>query len=667
MTATAFRAAWRLTLRSYWIWSVTGLVLFVLFVLTRLGEGVGHLLSLVHMPAIFPFFFLGQMLATVYDAQQERTAGVQELLESLPYRPVPVLLGRLGAVYSLWLAAGTAVYLAGVFMAVLLKGHSPVWFLLLDWALLVPVTLLFTTAAAFAVGRYLGRGFAPYLAVLVLFLVIAVPQLASEILRNALGSGPTTILDVTLSAYFSLSVTPFYPDWLPLLYNRLMASTAAIAIVALLIWRLAARRRESSVRPAGLVVTAAVLAAAVILTGNRAVWATRTAQMMVEESGYRSGLPRSAVNLGAPAVAGYDVALHFETDRYGLGAVAKLNLPSPGETAAFTLQRSLTITGLLGPDGQPRPFTRNGDVVLVETRGESGVYTFTYQGSIVQWRQDMTGGLRLAAHVYDRSVMLPTSLGWYPLPGMHTLAYRGTEAGVLDAGISHPAAPFRLNVTGLGDLTVISNTQHGDPVSGAWLVASPWERRPVAEGRPTPFRMETAVAPGNLINARHLAGQYADELAFYANLVPLQEPLWLIEVPDSLWVAREHIPATGYPGAMILPAGDLARLDNMVIHAHMLNWWWSDPRTREEQEIHDVLTLFMAELYMRVVRGTPRAYITMIRRTGTETPVGKQTLKQLHTFYDSQGAEAIGTLLRQWHRPAEPLTWQQVTAALEGR
>lgn len=665
MIAVAFRSTSRLLLRSYWIWSVTVLVLAVLYLLTRFGDGVGMLLELYHMPVIFGFFFLGQMLATVYDAQQERGGGVEEIQESLPYRPVPLVLGRLGAVYALWLAAGSLIYAAGVLMAVVLKGHSPVWFLLLDWALLVPVTLLFTTAIAYGIGRWLGRGFAPYLVVLVLFLIIAVPQMASEIFRDALGSGPMTILDVTLSAYFDLSVSPFYPDWAPLVINRLMTVTAAIGVVAWLIWTVARRRRDRVARPVALVVTAAVVAGAVILTANRMAWAGRMARKIVEETAYGAPLPVTAVQTGVAAVGAYDVDLAFETERMGLTGVARLDLTAPGETATFTLNRSFSVTELVGPDGEPRAFARNGDVVIVETKGQSGVYTFRYRGWVNQWRQDFNGGVRLAAHIDERSVMLPASLAWYPVPGVHTLAYRGWESGVVDAGLAHAPAPFRLTVNGLGDLTVLTNAQGGRPVTAAWLIGTVWESRTVTEGKP-PRSVVTAVSPGNLANARTMTAEYADELAFYESLVPLQHPFWLVEVPNSLWLARGYIMPVGYPGAMVLPDSDLSRRDNMVMHAHMLNWWWHDARTREEQEIHDVLTQFMAELYMRAVRNHPRAYITMIHRRGIDTPVGQEALKRLNALYDRDGAEGLGRLLRSWHQPAEPLTWQQVGAALGG-
>ncbi|MGE5673665.1 MAG: ABC transporter permease [Mycobacterium leprae] len=656
MTLAVYRASLRLTLRSVWVWAVTlPMLLFAWFVST-MGYNVTQF---VHEP-FFSVFFLGQMMATVAYAQMERAARVDELLEALPYRSAPVLIGRAVSFYTVWLVAGTLVYVVSAGITVLVKHGAFTALLLWDWLWVLPMTLVFTTGLAYGIGAIMRRGFGAYLVCLLLFLAGSFPfnQAVSSMAMDWFRGGPVTMLDFTLSSYFPLSQRPVFPDGDVLFYNRVHALALGLFWLVLVAWVCAGRRREGRRRWAGVTAVAMLVVVTWAFAGSRGIWAGRVAQMQIEDAAVTAKAQQPVSPVAAPQVGAYAVSLTLQEQ--GLRGQATLDIRRVGETATFTLNRVFTVTSVIGPDGSAVPFARSGDLLLLTSGGRTGSYRVDYAGVVWQWRRDYWGGMRLASHVAAESVMLPTSLGWYPLPGSQTLNYRAQTPSVLDASVSHPPVPFRLAVQGVDGLHLISNALDGQVVSAAWLIGTQWV--PVTEQG-----IEFAVSPANRYKTQQFATKYGSELDWYQQLLPLNQPFQVVEVPDALWAVETLEPTAGFPGAMVVPTGLLGRLDNMQVRGRMLGLWWNDGRTLEEKQVHDVLKLFMAETYQQEVNNRPRVPMVLGvqgRTAGTATPEGKQLLADLHQFEQTRGLAATGNVLQSLHQSTVPLTWAQVEGAL---
>ncbi|HYF81323.1 MAG TPA: hypothetical protein VD973_29755, partial [Symbiobacteriaceae bacterium] len=115
MTLAVYRASLRLAWRSVWVWGVTLPMLLLVWAATNTCAGSACVGEYFHAPFALPFF-LGQMIATVAFAQLERAQHADETMEALPYRAAPVVLGRVGALYTLWLGVGTLLYLFAGFL-----------------------------------------------------------------------------------------------------------------------------------------------------------------------------------------------------------------------------------------------------------------------------------------------------------------------------------------------------------------------------------------------------------------------------------------------------------------------------------------------------------------------------------------------------------------------
>ncbi|HWI61205.1 MAG TPA: hypothetical protein VNT75_05195, partial [Symbiobacteriaceae bacterium] len=419
MTLAVYRATLRLILRSFWIYAVTVPMLGLAWVAGMKCRGTTCLTEFFHQPFMM-FFFLGQMLAAVASIQTERTQRAEEMLAALPGSTAATVAGRAGAIFTAWLAAGTLIFLT----LILRGGLGDPLFTLLDWFLVLPLTLVFTTGVAYGVATWLRRGFTAYVVSLLIFLAATFPfnQLTSSIYRALTGAGPFSTLDFTLSSYFQLGGLPIFPDFWPLVFNRVHAIGVGLFWLALVIWMVGRRRREG-VRKAAVVAIASLALVLISFTASRGVWAQRVYRSETERSGATASSGEAVPGLPAPVVDAFDLILSLDTAHSAMKATAELDVSQTGETAPFSLNRSFTVTAVTGPDGKAVPFARSGDLLLLTTEGRPGRYTVKYAGLVWQWRDDMWNGLRLAAHVAAGSVVLPQGMGWYPVPGHQTLTF----------------------------------------------------------------------------------------------------------------------------------------------------------------------------------------------------------------------------------------------------
>lgn len=659
MSLAVYRASLKLVWRSVWIWGVTLPMLLLVWASTHTCAGSACVGEYFHAPFAMPFF-LGQMIATVAFAQTERAQRADETLEALPYRAAPVVLGRVAALYTVWLAAGTLLYLFAGYLTLFRRSMAPDLFYFVDWALLMPLTLLFTTGVAFAIGSTMRRGFGPYLVVLLLVLAVSFPfnQVLTQIFMIGLGAGPMTTTDFTLTSYFPVTGLPIFPDAWPLAANRLFTVGAGVAAVAFIIWMMARRRRTGGTRLPALVCAAGVAAVLTAFALSRMLWAQAMTPMIVESFAVNQlGSTERLAGLPTPGVGGYDLTLRFAPDTQSLTADADIAITDVGDVAPFSLNRTLQVRDVTGPDGAPVPFARSGDLLLITTGGRTGTYRVTYSGRVWQWREDSEHRMALAGHITPESIVLQEGMGWYPVPGRQTLVEM--RRGVSEVGIWHEPVPFRLTVTGAGGLHIASNALDGRPVSHAWLIGTP--RAPVEEGG-----MRFYAAPASREGARRFAADYGPQIAWYERLVPLQDRPQVIEVPASLWALRMQWETDGFPGAIVVTPTFLTRIDGMTITAHLTSLWWNNDRTEEERQIHDVLKYFMAELYQVGVLGWERPYISIGGvPKGMETDQGEAMLQALRQFHKANGLEATGRVLRSLYNAPAPLTYARVGEAMQ--
>jgi|GEM_PF-4967577 len=657
-----FRAHLKLALRSLWPWTITVAVGGLSWLLVRYSPGIAAAISTLQS-SIMPLFILGQMLATVALTQQEKSSRATELFEALPYRPAAWVAGRFAALYAVWLAAGTILWTFVLYIAPrgdLNAGSLGMWV----WLLTLPVTLLFTIGLPMAVGHFLKRGFAPYVATLALFLATSFSGLQFlSLLWMALGrGGPATNADITLTQHFPLAQGDLFPNAALLVWNRLNAAAFGVGALALIAWTLSRRRRDPAGPWIGRAALAALLAIVIANGGASHIGLQRVGAMTIEKTLRDQPRPDTLTSLPAPAVSRYQVSLRLQGDSAGLSGVARVDLPSPSETAVFTLNQLFRVSAVVGPNGAPLAFSHQGDLLTISTQGQPGTYSVTYQGSVGQWRRDNWNGLRLAAHVTPRSVMLPVSLGWYPMPGFHTLTHREPKHMLEDSGVVHPPAPLELDVAGPEGLYFVSNAEGGVPVRSAWLIGTPWAPQEVSG-----IRFWAGPRQGRSV--KEFAAQYAAEVGDLQRMIPVDQPFRVIEVSDTLWAVQADVPPQGFPGAMVVSASSFGDLKEEAIRSSMLTHWWSNSRTEEERQIHDVLRLFTADARSRAAQrpGGPMSTWTAAGRPfGAKTPDGQTLLADLQGFSKSRGIDATAAVLRALHEAEGPLTYQQVREALAG-
>ncbi|HYF81215.1 MAG TPA: hypothetical protein VD973_29215, partial [Symbiobacteriaceae bacterium] len=531
-----------------------------------------------------------------------------------------------------------------------------------DWALVMPLTLLFTTGVAYAIGSGMRRGFGPYLVVLLLVLAVSFPfnQALSQIFMLGFGAGPMTTTDFSLTSYFPITGLPIFPHAWPLAANRLFTVGAGLAAVALVIWLMARRRRTGSTRLPALVCAAGAAAVLLAFGFSRLLWAQAMAPMIVESYAVNQlGGTERLAGLPVPTVGSYDLSIRFATDIQSLHANADIAITATGDVAPFSLNCTLQVQEVTGPDGAPVPFARSGDMLLITTAGRTGTYRVVYSGQVWQWREDSEHRLALAGHITPESIVLQEGMAWYPVPGRHPLVV--FRRGIEEVGIWHEPVPFRLSVSGAEGLHIASNTLDGQPVSQAWLIGTP--RAPVEEGG---LRFYADPAARESVN--RFAAEFGPQIAWYEQLVPLQTRPQVIEVPASLWALRMKWETDGFPGAIVVPPTFLPRVDGMTINAYVSSLWWNNDRTEEEGQVHDILKYFMTELYQVGVKGWDRPYISVGRAgapKGTETEQGQALLEALRQFHKANGLEATGRVLRSLYNSPTPLTYPRLAEAMQ--
>lgn len=542
------------------------------------------------------FFLLGQILVTAALAQRERVERVSELIESMPYRPAHWVLGRFLASYGAWLAVSAVLW--AVAAAAVSAGGQPLDLgrIARHWRVIAPATLAFTTALGLALGHLTNHGITPYLAAAAVWTAaVSLP------LMRPFGTWfPFPLLDfLPNDRFYPVSSATYLADALPLLLHRLFTLAVAGAACALVAWRLGRRR--------GVGATAAVLALAIALgtaagavAGARSIREGRLHAFTAEAQAATEY--RAEINPAGPLRAdGYRLDVAVAPGQHRIRVSGSFDVtntgPAPQPEVNLTLRAEFQVESVTGPDGQPIPFGRGGDALVVRTglaAGETIRLAAVWGGEVWQWR--FNGSPQLAAHVAPESIFLPAIHGWYPLANRQLLRYpelavsrAGLFLGAGDVGVHHPPAAVAVTVTGT-DLHVITNA--GPDATGVYIIGTPWETV-------TMSGLAVTASPANRVQAARLAAMLAERAAYYDTLLPRAQPapIRMIEVHDTLFYGSSYMPmADAAPGAILLrnlAFGDADGNNPEAAVALLTQLWWPTSRASDGGTVFRALGLYM--------------------------------------------------------------------------
>lgn len=644
MTRIVMLTELRLTLRSPALWLVTALGAGLAALAAR-GTSQPEMLQLLPELA-FPFALLGQMLLTAAAARREQADRVHELVEALPYRPASWVWGRLAVHGLLWLAVSVLLWAVGAGAVALAGEPLDLPALLIHWAVMAPPAIAFATGLSFLLGSLIPAAVAAY------FLTAAIwvlGPLGTVALSRGGDRMPAPVLEYFASGrYFPLGTEGYYPQGVLLLAQRSFTLGVGALACLFLLWHLARRRGFSSrVLPAALALLLATSGVGAAVT--QSVWSGRTARYEQEMAGYPPGFVTST-DRPRLLTDRYAVSLELDPVAHRMKAAGSLTVTNGGDAPLnavdLTLRRNFTVTGVTDRTGKPIAFERKGDhlqLALPLAPGESQELRLTWEGEVWHWR--MSAGPKLAAHIAPKSIMLPASYGWYPLPGRVQL---GMQVGVCMgqdhdncrreledlAGYQKPAR-VALTVTGSG-LNLIHNA--GDGVMGLYLIGTPLATE-VVDG------IEVTVSPLNRLRAERLARNIASRAAVYDQIVPRAAPgpIRLIEAPEyAYWGAAWRAEAGAFPGAVLVHQYSLGafreeRMDSSFLKPVLHLWWPAGGGVIMDQQESMV--------------GAMGRYMEALRSGVRRTPVYEHDrfLQVLHALEDARGRETALAFLREMH------------------
>ncbi len=117
---------------------------------------------------------------------------------------------------------------------------------------------------------------------------------------------------------------------------------------------------------------------------------------------------------------------------------------APCDSVTLTLRRAFEVDEVW-LDGEAVPFTREGDLLRLEPAQPPATdRPFTvrlrYHGRVADWRLDPHEVL--AALVAGEFVWLPSTWGWYPVPGEHHLTWESGKASTAPRALADRTMPF---------------------------------------------------------------------------------------------------------------------------------------------------------------------------------------------------------------------------------
>lgn len=649
MTAVLLRTQWVLLARSPLFWMVT--VGSLLLTLAATWDGSVSRMSLLFAEMASPFFYLAQGLVSVFVAQRERSDQVDELVEAMPYRPSAWILTRSLLLWGVWIGVSLLMWGAGALMIAVVGQPLSLRLLLLNWVTVVPITLALTTATGFVLGTLIRRG------VLAYFLT-ALAWISGPAMMILLAKGsdrlPVPLLEYFASGRaFPLTMAGWYPNGELLLWNRFFALGLSGALVSLVIW-LGARRRRLPKRGAAIALLLSVTIATGATARSQQIWSNRYAAYDAEVA----SLPRTVVAIpGALRADNYTLNLSFDTAAHHITIEGSFDLhnpgPSPVEIAEMTLRRNFAITALTEPSGQPVPFERQDDFLLIQrplAPGETVRLTAAWQGDVYHWR--LRDGPKLGPHIATESIFLPAHYGWYPIPGRFTPSiqaqgYPSTfeKAIAVDLLPPHQPALFHLTANGTS-LNLVHNG--GWAVTGLFLLGSPYETVTYGD-------VEVTVSPTNRMKGALFAQEAAEVFAFFQDLIPLgPEPLRVVEMHDNSFYGgawdgdRQAAPFT--LAVHNIEFGQLTPGYVANVNARMIaRLWWPARHLRSDQTIlYQDLVTFMLRLWQQesgtATVLTPRVNPTIRVLEQIDAALGRETvlqvLRELHALRVVGGPEA---------------------------
>lgn len=626
----------RLALRSWGLWLVLACGVALTVVATSGGPVSRMFMNFNELAA--PFFYLLQMLITAAAAQRERSERVDELVESLPYEASGWILGRYLVYYLIWLTASVLLWATGGLMVLLADQPLDLANLVLNWAVVAPITLAFTTAISLMLGSLMRPGTLTYFATAGAWLAGPFSQILAS---KENGSMMVPVAEYFASGRaFPLGAEGYFYNTGLLAANRLFALGVTGLALATVIY-LAARRRGRPTRP----VLAALLLAGLLTTGSAtgaaAIWNGRYAAISAEMAGIPKGWPpEERLTLAAD---NYDLAVTFTPESHGLAAQGSFDLTNTGsqplEMVDLTLRQNLKLTRLQA-DGKDLAIRRRGDHITANLSlapGESRRLTAAWEGEVWQWR--LRDGPKLAAHVAPESIFLPAHYGWYPLPGRQYLTIRiehcyptGCDDGLTDFSLALPPTSFDLAVSGT-DLPIIHNGEDG-AVPGLYLLGSPF---PIEEQH----GLLVAVSPYNRVQGERMARELSGMLAAYEQMIPrMQGPVRLMESHDALYFGSPWAPTSSEgatPNGLMVHGVEVGRYRPGFFETDydMAVWglWWPDnSRGFSQSHLYNSFGLYME-----------------YARSGNLPIRGMGAMNVLLALEEAKGRESVIQLLREMH------------------
>ncbi len=431
----------------------------------RLWRGVPPWLFVAAMPALFvlighwqapglerchqmlPYLSLLNTALAAYVAwviQRDRRAGADEITLAWPVSLLRLYLART-------LALGTLTVTLWAEAVVLALGYAAVSYGTAACAAGTPIPvvqalregglILLSLTATFLAAQATGQ--------LAAAMLPGVPGLVALVLYRAFTfGGPRLILGILQWPYALLASPEFLWDGWPWLARYLhlgvfadvyvahqsfwvVGSVSALGALACLFRpRRDRATRASAALVMGTVIAVIAAAAPFVAAENRYARSHARAVSTYGEPvkpGLHSGPRREALSdTTAPAPARYDLVVDLtQPPEATISATLVLaSPPGPGDDLELTLRRTFDVDEVR-IKGVVVAFEREGDLVRVPApsvpSGGNLAITLRYHGTVADWRLDPYE--QPAALVASEFVYLPSTWGWYPVPGKHRLTW----------------------------------------------------------------------------------------------------------------------------------------------------------------------------------------------------------------------------------------------------